>query len=78
MVISSPHHQPLSMQGVFGQNSVNLIKSATSFDNKGNHVLSREYEYEFKDSHISQFTESMSGFSSLSNTVTYKVLWTER
>lgn len=78
MVIISAHHMPLFMQGVFGSNSVNLVKSSLSFDNNANLYLSREYSYEIEQDRISKYTESLFTSSVYSNPVTYTVNWTER
>ena len=66
------------MQGVFGSNSVNLVKSASSFDNKANLNLSRQYSYEFEYARISKYTETLFTNSVIFNPVTYTVNWTEK
>jgi hypothetical protein len=73
LVINNAHHLPLYMQGVFGSNSVNLVKSATSFDNNDNLYLTRQYSYEFEQDRISKYTETVN-----SNPVTYTVNWSEK
>lgn len=78
LVINSPHHQPLFMQGVFGSNSVNLVKSASSFDKNGDLYLSRQYSYEFEHARITKYTETRFTNSNYFDPVTYTVNWTER
>lgn len=78
MVINSAHHLPLYMQGVFGPNSVNLVKSASSFDNNDNLTFTRQYSYEFEKARISKYTETLFTNSAISNPVTYTVTWTEK
>lgn len=78
MVINSVHHLPLYMQGVFGLNSVNLVKSASSFDNNANLYLLRQYSYEFEQDRISKYTETLFTNSVISNPITYTVTWTEK
>lgn len=77
-VINNAHHLPLYMQGVFGLNSVNLVKSASSFDNNDNFNLSRQYSYEFEQGRISKYTETLFTNNAFSNPVTYTVTWTEK
>ncbi|MDE6484441.1 MAG: hypothetical protein K2L14_03485 [Duncaniella sp.] len=77
-VIKFAHHLPLIMQGVFGSNSVYLVKSASSFDNNANLYLSRQYSYEFEDARISKYTETIFTNSHIYNPVTYTVIWTEK
>lgn len=77
VIIKFAHHIPLCMQGVFGSNSVNLAKSASSFDHKGNLFLSRQYSYEVEGTHISKYTEVYNFLGSVfSDQVTYTVNWT--
>ncbi len=78
MVIKYAHHLPLCMQGVFGSNSVNLVKSASSFDNKGNLYFSQQYSYEFEQARICKYTETLFTSSVYSTPVTYTVNWTEK
>lgn len=78
MVINNAHHLPLYMQGVFGSNSVNLVKSATSFDNNDNLYLTRQYSYVFEQDRISKYTETCYTNSVNSDSVTYTVNWTEK
>lgn len=78
MIINNAHHLPLCMQGVFGLNSVNLVKSATSFDVNANLYLSKEYSYEFENARINKYTETLFTNSVISNPVTYTVNWTEK
>lgn len=78
IITNRPHHMPLSMQGVFGKNSVNAVKSASSFDNNGNLTLSRKYSYEFENARISKYTETLFTNSAVYNPVTYTVTWTEK
>lgn len=78
MVINSAHHLPLYMQGVFGLNSVNLVKSASSFDKNANLILSRQYSYEFEKDRISKYTETLLTNSIFSNPIAYTVIWTEK
>ncbi|MDE6300717.1 MAG: hypothetical protein K2M19_03270 [Muribaculaceae bacterium] len=78
MVIKFSHHLPLYMKGVFGSNSVNLVKSALSFDNNADLYLSRQYTYEFENARISRYTETRFTNSVISNPVTYTVNWTEK
>ncbi|MDE7438475.1 MAG: hypothetical protein K2M93_08320 [Muribaculaceae bacterium] len=77
-VIKFHHHLPLIMKGVFGSNSVNLVKSALSFDHNDNLNLSRQYSYEFEDDRISKYTETFFINSIISNPITYNVSWTEK
>ena len=77
-VIKFAHHLPLIMKGVFGSNSVNLVKSASSFDNNANLYLSRQYSYEFENARISKYTETLFTNSVIYNPVTYTVNWTEK
>ncbi len=77
MVINSAHHMPLCMQGVFGLNSVNLVKSASTFDNKANLTRSIEYSYEFEEARITKYTQITFTNSLISNPITYTVTWTE-
>ncbi len=77
-VINSAHHLPLCMQGVFGPNSINLVKSASTFDNVGNMCLSRQYSYEFDQARIVEFTATTFTNSVFSNLISYKVNWTEK
>lgn len=76
MVIQSAHHQPLCMQGVFGSNSVNLVKSAQTFDSYDNLTFSRLYSYEFDQARISKYTETINSPSH--DPITYTVIWTEK
>lgn len=78
MVINSAYHMPLFMQGVFGSNSTNLVKSASLFDNNASLYLSRDYSYELEQDRISKYTETLFTSSVYSNPVTYTVNWTER
>ncbi|MDE5881141.1 MAG: hypothetical protein K2H60_05380, partial [Muribaculaceae bacterium] len=78
MVINNAHHLPLYMQGVFGLNSVNLVKSVSSFDNNANLYLSLQYSYEFENARISKYTETLFTNSAFSNPITYTVTWTEK
>ena len=77
-VIKFAHHLPLIMQGVFGSNSVNLVKSALSFDKNADLYLSRQYSYEFENARISKYTETLFTNSVIFNPVTYTVNWTEK
>lgn len=78
LVINSAHHLPLYMQGVFGLNSVNLVKSSSSFDNNANLTSSRQYSYEFEQDRISKYTETFVTNSAFHTPVTYTVTWTEK
>lgn len=78
MVIKFAHHLPLCMQGVFGLNSNNLVKSSSTFDNNNNLYLSRQYSYEFDHARISKYTETDFTGSIYSNPITYTVNWTEK
>lgn len=78
MVIKFAHHLPLCMQGVFGLNSNNLVKSSSSFDTNANLYLSRQYSYEFENARISKYTETILTNSTIYNPVTYTVTWTEK
>lgn len=78
MVINSAHHLALQMQGVFGLNSANLVKSISSFDNSNSLYLSRQYSYEFENARISKYIETLFTNSVISNPVTYTVNWTEK
>lgn len=77
IVINSIHHMPLCMQGVFGLNSVNLVKSASLFDDNANLIFSRQYSYEFENARISKYTETRLTNSASSTPVTYTVAWTK-
>ena len=77
-VIKFAHHLPLIMHGVFGSNSVNLVKSALSFDKNADLYLSRQYSYEFENARISKYTETLFTNSVIFNPVTYTVNWTEK
>ncbi len=78
MVIKYAHHLPLTMQGVFGSNSVNLVKSASSFDKNNNLYLTRQYSFEIDQARISKYTETTFTNSVYSNPVTYSVNWTDK
>ena len=78
MVINNAHHLPLYMQGVFGLNSVNLVKSATSFDHNANLTFARQYSYEFEQGRISKYTETTLTKNTYCNPLTYTVTWTEK
>lgn len=78
MVINNAHHLPLSMQGVFGLNSVNLLKSASLSDNNDNPYLSREYTYKFEEERVREYTETLFTNSAFATPTTYKVTWTEQ
>ncbi len=78
MVINSAHHLPLCMQGVFGLNSFNLVKSSSTFDYNSNLIFSWQYSYEFERARISKYTSTRFTNSVLSNPVTYTVNWTEK
>ncbi len=77
MVIKFAHHLPLCQKGVFGLNSNNLVKSASSFDKNGDLYLSRQYSYELEATQISKYTEiyNFTG-PDFSDKVTYNVNWT--
>lgn len=78
MVINSAHHMPLFMQGVFGLNSVNLVKSLSIIDDKGNTSLTRLFSYMFDQTRINEYTETTNHNTGFSNPITYKVNWIER
>lgn len=78
MVINSSHHLPLFMQGVFGLNSVNLVKSSSVIDYNGNVSLTRQYSYEFGQTRIIEYSETTNHNTAFSNTITYMVNWIER
>lgn len=79
VVINSWHHSPLFMQGVFGLNSNNLLKSSSIFDKDGNLDLTRHYIYEFNDEDlIDQYIETISYNTAFSNSISYKVNWTDK
>lgn len=78
MVINSAHHLPLFMKGIFGLNSVNLVKSSSVIDRKGNISLTSQYSYVFEQARIVEYTETNSYNTAFSNPVTYKVTWAER
>lgn len=78
MIIKNAHHIPLFMQGVFGQNSVNLVKSSSVIDNTGNITFSCQYTYKFEQARIVGYTQTYSYNTAFSNPVTYNVTWTER
>lgn len=75
MVINNAHHLPLFMQGVFGSHSVNLVKSTSVLDNKGNITMSCQYSYEFDQARIIEYTETLSCYPT---PITYNVTWIER
>ncbi|MCM1033187.1 MAG: hypothetical protein NC405_05460 [Odoribacter sp.] len=76
-VIKFLHHDPLFMQGVFGRNSNNLLKSSSVFDKDGNFDLSRQYTYEFNDDAlINNYVETTLHNTAFSNSISYKVNWT--
>lgn len=76
IVINSMHHTPLVMQGIFGLNPVNLIRSTSMFDKDGNLNLSRQYTCQFEDERIIDYTETTSN-TAFSNSISYSVHWTE-
>lgn len=78
MVINSAHHMPLFMQGVFGLNSVNLVKSLSIIDDKGNTSSTRLYSYIFDQTRIIEYTETTNHNTGFSNPITYQVNWIER
>lgn len=79
VVINSLHHSPLFMQGVFGLNSSNLLKSSSSFDKDGNLDLTRHYTYQFNDAAlIDQYDEIISNNTAFSNSISYRIKWTDR
>lgn len=78
MVINNAHHLPLFMQGVFGLNSVNLVKSASLYDSAEKISLSRQYTYEFDQARIIEFTETTSYNIGSPISITYKVDWIEK
>lgn len=78
MVINNAHHLPLFMQGVFGLNSVNLVKSSSVTDDKGNISFERQYSYKFEQAHIVEYTQTNSYNTAISNPITYKVKWIDR
>lgn len=78
MVINNAHHLPLFMQGVFGLNSVNLVKSFSIIDYEGNTSLTRLYSYMFDQARIIEYTETTNHNTGFSNPITYKVNWIER
>lgn len=77
-VVNSSHHIPLMMQGVFGSNSVNLLKSAVITDEDGNFTLSRQYTYGFENARIIEYQEMTTRNTAISTPVSYKVNWTAR
>lgn len=77
IIINNNHHTPLVMQGIFGSNSVNLIKDSTILDEGGNMYLSRLYTYEFEDERIIEYTETTSYNTATSKSTTYSVNWTK-
>lgn len=74
-VINSVHHLPVFMQGYFGLNSVNLVKSSSLFDENGSLSYSSSYTYEFEQARITEYVETTSWYS---GPVSYKVNWTAR
>lgn len=78
MVINNAHHLPLFMQGVFGLNSVNLVKSSSMTDIKGNLEFESQYTYKFEQAHIVEYTQTTSYSTTASNSITYKVNWIDR
>lgn len=75
LIINNAHHSPLFMQGVFGLNSVNLLKTESVSDNNGNIYLSHNYTYDFEQGRIIEFTKTTFYNASFSDAVTYKVNW---
>ncbi len=49
------YHIPLQMQGVFGQNPVNLIESSVRADRNGNEAISQSYDYTIKENRITEY-----------------------
>lgn len=78
MVINNTHHVPLCMQGFFGLNSVNLVKSFTVTDYKGNVSFECQYTYKFEQARIVEYTQTSSYNTAYSNTITYNVNWIDR
>lgn len=78
VVINNLHHLPLCRQGVFGLNSVNLVKTASTFDERGILNFERGYTYKIEENRITEYTETFFGTSALSNPIVYKVDWTEK
>lgn len=77
-VVNNAHHAPLFMQGVFGLNSINCIKTATILDKDGSVNLSRQYTYGFEDGRIIDYTETDSYNTAFSNSISYTVNWADR
>lgn len=76
VIINALHHTPLLMQGIFGANSKNQMKSASVFDKDGNFCLSREYTYKCRnDGLIDDYVETTVHNTSASNSILYKVNW---
>ncbi len=78
IVINNAHHMPLMMQGVFGRNSENLVKSAAKFDENGNYSFTWEYAYQLDGSRVSEYTETVIDSYDISNPISYKVNWTAK
>ena len=78
IIINSTHHTPLVMQGIFGANSINLIKASTTLDEYGGLYLSRQYTYEFENERIIEYMETTSYNTAISKSTSYSVNWTER
>lgn len=79
LVINSLHHSPLFMQGVFGLNSNNLLNTSSVFDKDGNLYLTRHYTYGFNDmALVDQYVETRSNNTAFSNSISYKVSWTDK
>lgn len=77
-VVNNAHHTPLFMQGVFGLNSTNCVKTVTILDKDGNMNLLRQYTCEFEDARIIEYTETNSYNTAFSNSISYTVNWAER
>lgn len=71
------HYLPLTMQGVLGTNSVNLVELESKLDAKGNLLNSRQYSYELEQARIVGYTEYLVNDNLLSSSLHYNVNWLE-
>ncbi|MCM1490379.1 MAG: hypothetical protein NC095_06095 [Muribaculum sp.] len=73
------HHSPLMMQGLFGENSKNLISEVMSHHSNGKIIAKTEYEYTISDGHIINYGETPSWIDSerYVPTINYDINWVE-
>lgn len=71
------YHSPLMMQGIFGENSKNLISEFISHHSNGEIITKTGYEYTISDGHIINYSETPSWIDSerYVPTITYDVCW---